>query len=126
VVLQDSDLEVSWFSGTGAGGQHRNKHQNSCRIKHLPTGIVRTAQTRERENSYNAARQSIYSAISDKQSSRIKTKINQGRQTQIGSGMRGDKRRTYRFQENRVVDHVTGKSARCSAVIRGSFDRLWT
>ncbi len=38
------DLEITWFSGTGAGGQHRNKHQNCCRIKHLESGVIVTGQ----------------------------------------------------------------------------------
>lgn len=50
---------------------------------------------------------------------------NQVRRGQIGAGMRGDKRRTYRFQDNSVVDHVTGKQARCSDVMKGEFERLW-
>ena len=40
-----TDFEVSWFSGTGAGGQYRNKHQNCCRIKHKETGIIGTGQS---------------------------------------------------------------------------------
>ncbi len=47
------------------------------------------------------------------------------RRGQVGSGMRGDKRRTYRFQEDSVVDHITGRRARCSDVLRGGFDLLW-
>lgn len=44
------DFELTWFSGTGAGGQHRNKHQNSCRLKHKATGIIKTGQSsRSRE-----------------------------------------------------------------------------
>jgi len=39
------DFDVSWFSGTGAGGQHRNKHMNCCRIKHKATGIIKTGQS---------------------------------------------------------------------------------
>jgi protein subunit release factor A len=50
---------------------------------------------------------------------------NATRRSQMGSGMRGDKRRTYRFQDNEVVDHVTGKRARCSDIMRGGFERLW-
>ena len=42
--LEDKDLRYDWFSGTGAGGQHRNKHQNCLRLKHLPTNIQVTAQ----------------------------------------------------------------------------------
>jgi protein subunit release factor A len=47
------------------------------------------------------------------------------RQTQVGSGQRGDKRRTYRFQDDQVQDHVTGRQARCCDVMAGRFDRLW-
>ncbi len=43
------DFEITWFSGTGSGGQHRNKHQNCCRLKHKATGIIKTGQAhRER------------------------------------------------------------------------------
>ena len=44
---------------------------------------------------------------------------------QVGSGMRGDKKRTYRFQDDRVLDHVTNKRAKCSRVMRGHFELLW-
>jgi protein subunit release factor A len=47
------------------------------------------------------------------------------RRQQIGSGMRGDKRRTYRFQDDIVVDHVTGKSKKASKAIRGMLSELW-
>jgi protein subunit release factor A len=47
------------------------------------------------------------------------------RRQQIGSGMRGDKRRTYRFQEDTVVDHITGKSMRSSKAVKGTMNELW-
>jgi protein subunit release factor A len=48
------------------------------------------------------------------------------RRQQIGSGMRGDKRRTYRFQDDTVVDHVTGKSVRASKAMKGGMASLWS
>lgn len=49
-TVTKKDFDITWFSGTGAGGQHRNKHQNSCRLKHRETGIIKTGQShRERE-----------------------------------------------------------------------------
>ena len=59
IKVADADLKIEWYSGTGAGGQHRNKHQNSCRITHIPTGILATAQCRSRENSLAEARKTI-------------------------------------------------------------------
>lgn len=54
------DFEVTWFSGTGGGGQHRNKHQNCCRIKHKATGIIKTGQSqRERSANQREALQAI-------------------------------------------------------------------
>jgi protein subunit release factor A len=50
--LTKKDFKLEWYSGTGAGGQHRNKHQNCCRITHLETGMVETGQT-ERDRPSN-------------------------------------------------------------------------
>ena len=48
--IDDSDFSVEWFSGTGKGGQHRNKKKNSCKMTHIPTGIMETRQGRKRES----------------------------------------------------------------------------
>lgn len=120
-----SDFRVDWYSGSGAGGQHRNKHQNSARVTHLPTGIVRKAETRSRESSLREAMAAVKAALEERAAAAGHQAENTVRRGQVGSGMRGDKRRTYRFQDNSVVDHVTGKQARCSDVMRGMVDRLW-
>lgn len=120
------DCDVEWYSGSGAGGQHRNKHQNSCRMRHRPTGLVRTAQTRDRENSYRLCLDAMKVAVEERAMALAAAAVNAGRREQIGSGQRGDKRRTYRFRDDQVADHVTGKSARCSDVMRGRFDLLWS
>ena len=55
------DFEVTWFSGTGAGGQYRNKHQNCCRLKHKETGIIGTGQSnRSQEANKREAFMSVY------------------------------------------------------------------
>ena len=123
--ISDSDLKVEWYSGTGAGGQHRNKHQNSCRITHIPTGVVATAQCRSRQNSYDEARAAIVDRVLSAAKSSYHKDVSQDRKKQVGSGMRGDKIRTYRFQDDRVQDHVTGKSASCEKVLKGNFNLLW-
>ena len=125
IQIQDSDLRIEWYSGTGAGGQHRNKHQNSCRITHVPTGITATAQCRSRENSLNEARASIHQRVMATMQNRAVNEQAQDRRQQVGSGMRGDKIRTYRFQDDVVQDHKTGRRAQVSAVMRGQFDKLW-
>ena len=52
-------------------------------------------------------------------------KLSKIKKDQVGTGMRGDKFRTYRFQDDQVVDHRTGKKAKCSKVMKGHFDLLW-
>jgi len=124
-AIQDRDLRVEWYSGTGAGGQYRNKHQNSCRITHIPTGIQATAQCRSRENSYTEARAAIEQRVLGAHTEQVMGQRARDRRDQVGSGMRGDKRRTYRFQDDTVQDHVTGAKSRASAVMRGYFEALW-
>lgn len=125
VAIPSIDLKVEWYSGTGAGGQHRNKHQNSCRITHIPTGLVATAQTRSRQNSYNLAVAEIQQQVQTMIQTKHMSELAVSRKTQVGSGMRGDKIRTYRFQDDRVQDHNTGKVASTKKVLQGNFDLLW-
>ena len=125
IEISPTDLRVEWYSGTGAGGQHRNKHQNSCRITHIATGITATAQCRSRENSLTQARDAIIQRVNDQIKNLAIGAQAQHRREQVGSGMRGDKIRTYRFQDDVVQDHNTGRRAQVSAVMRGQFDRLW-
>lgn len=125
IKVSDADLKIEWYSGTGAGGQHRNKHQNSCRITHIPTGITATAQCRSRQNSLAEAKSAIEKAVDNLYVGAYTKEVAENRKTQVGTGMRGDKIRTYRFQDDRVQDHQTGRSAKCSAVLKGNFDLLW-
>ena len=125
IAIADSELNVEWYSGTGAGGQHRNKHQNSCRITHITTGIVVTAQCRSRQNSLNEAMTTIKQRLNDITTSTYNNTVATDRKQQVGSGMRGDKIRTYRFQEDAVKDHITDKSASLRKVMNGDFAMLW-
>lgn len=124
-AYKDTDFSISWFSGTGAGGQHRNKHQNSCRITHLPTGLVATAQCRSRLNSLEQAKSALLAQLNGAASREFYSGIASDRKQQVGSGMRGDKIRTYRFQDDVVKDHITGKSGSVKQVLKGYFDLMW-
>ena len=121
----ESDFKVEWYSGTGCGGQNRNKHQNSARVTHTPTGIVETAQCRSRENSLAEAMAQINKRLDVSANSEHYSITMVERKGQVGSGMRGDKIRTYRFQDDVVQDHQTGKRHLTSKVLSGYFDLLW-
>jgi peptide chain release factor 1 len=124
-TIPNSDLRIEWYSGTGAGGQHRNKTQNSCRITHIPTGTVATSQTRSRQNSLNLALADIQQRVDKLAKTSYNTHIASDRRQQVGSGMRGDKIRTYRFQDDVVKDHLTDRTASVKKVLAGNFDLLW-
>ena len=125
IKVSDADLKIEWYSGTGAGGQHRNKHQNSCRITHLPSGILATAQCRSRENSLAEARKTIEQRLDNLVKTSYNNTLASDRKQQVGSGMRGDKVRTYRFQDDVVKDHRTDRTASTKKVLAGNFELLW-
>lgn len=118
---------MEWFNGTTkAGGQHHQKNATCCRLIHLPTNITRTAQTRSRENSQQLAMAALSADLDRLMLSTQAAAANCLRRSHVGSGARGaEKRRTWRFQEDSVSDHVTGKRARATEVMGGRFDLLW-
>jgi peptide chain release factor 1 len=109
--LTAKDFKLEWFSGTGAGGQHRNKHQNCCRITHLETGWSETAQTgrsraeNQREAFHRLARRLIPWIKSEKYG--IYTPGSGTLKDRAGFG--SEVVRTYSVPENRVTDHRTGQ-----------------
>jgi peptide chain release factor 1 len=122
---KESDFKIEWYSGTGAGGQHRNKHQNSCRITYIPTGQTTTAQCRSRQNSLEQAKTALMEELQTADRMHRKLSLDADRKQQVGSGMRGDKIRTYRFQDDVVKDHITERSGSVKQVMRGNFDIMW-
>lgn len=123
--IDPSDLKVEWYSGTGAGGQHRNKHQNSVRLTHLPSGHVETAQCRSREASHKSALGQMIKALEHNAHHRTRIAKSTERKSQMGSGMRGDKIRTYRFQDNVATDHRSNNKFPLSKIMEGNFDLMW-
>jgi protein subunit release factor A len=99
-VLNKKDLQYSWFSGTGAGGQHRNKHMNCLRLKHVPSGIQvvgqnnrdRISNEREALEKLTERVRSFYHPVVQKERFRAKENI-----------------RSYREPDNIVVDHASGE-----------------
>jgi peptide chain release factor 1 len=122
-TLVDDDIDVQWYSGSGAGGQNRNKKQCCCRLIHLPTGTIKTAQFRDRESSYAHAYKAMTDELQLLHITSNSRHTNETRKTQI-TIHNGDVR-TFKFREDRVIDHRTGKSARCKDIMKGNFDLLW-
>ncbi len=123
--IDDSDFRIEWFSGTGKGGQHRNKHQNSCRLIHLPTNIIETKQGRKRDSNLKDAKSALLLKLKEMANSLHQSNTNNMIKNQIGTGMRGDKIRTYRFQDDRITDHASGESYKLKSVLRGNMDKFF-
>jgi peptide chain release factor 1 len=91
----------------------------------VPSGTVVTAQCRSRENSYAQALAEIQRRVDKNFTLCYNAKVSEDRKQQVGSGMRGDKIRTYRFQDDRVQDHQSMNEASVKKVMNGNFDLLW-
>lgn len=120
--IEDRDLQITTCRGSGAGGQHRNKTDSAVQIKHIPTGlIVRCETERSQMQNRETALQILRARLLEKKISGENSKTEKERKNQVGSGMRGDKRRTIRQQDGQVNDHVTGKAWRYEDYIKGNW-----
>ena len=126
--LDPNDLKIDTYRSSGAGGQHVNKTESAIRITHLPTGTVvecqdERSQYKNKDRAMQILRAKLYEAEQEKQRSEIAAE----RRSQIGSGDRSDRIRTYNFPQNRVTDHRLvgeGRSFNISAIMNGELDAL--
>lgn len=125
MVLRERDIEWTCFRGSGAGGQHRNVTDSAVRVIHKPSGlVVKCESERARHVNLATAKRILIARLDELQRSEKRSRQNELRKNQVGSGMRGDKRRTVRVQADSVIDHVTGRSTTAKRYLRGDLDTL--
>ncbi len=120
-VLDEREVEIKKSLGTGPGGQHRNKTESCVTATHRPTGTSVRVDMRSQHQSLAMAMRILAARLGDEAARRDKAARDAERRSQVGSGMRGDKVRTYRTQDDRVTDHRTGATTSLKAWMRGDW-----
>ncbi len=126
VDLKPEDVEMQVFRASGAGGQHINKTSSAVRLIHKPTGITVSCQE-ERSQVQNRERcmQMLASKLYELEQQRISSEYAADRKSQVGTGMRNERIRTYNFPQGRVTDHRIGLSLyKIDAIMDGDLDEL--
>lgn len=122
VVLNERDLDFKFCRGSGAGGQHRNVTDSAVVLTHRPTGVVvRCESERSQHANKDTALAVLRARLWEVTQLALDGKRALDRRAQIGSGMRGDKRRTIRVRDDVVNDHVTGRQWKFRAYARGDW-----
>jgi len=126
VEIDPGDLQIDTYRSAGAGGQNVQKNETAIRITHLPTGLVVACQD-ERSQLQNKLRaMSILRAkLYDMEQARLREEQDADRRSQVGSGDRSEKIRTYNYPQNRVTDHRIGMSSHnLPAIMDGKLDEF--
>lgn len=109
VEINPDDLEIDTYRSSGAGGQHINKTESAIRITHKPTGMVVTCQDeRSQHKNKEAAMKMLRSRLYDKMQQERNDAIAADRKSQVGTGDRSERIRTYNYPQGRVTDHRIG------------------
>ena len=124
--LNPADVEMQVYRASGAGGQHVNKTSSAVRLIHRPTGtVVECQQERSQFQNREKAMRLLASLLYQREQERVQSEYGQERRSQIGTGMRNERIRTYNFPQGRLTDHRIGLTLyKLDAVMDGDLDEI--
>lgn len=126
IEINPADIKMDVFRASGAGGQHINKTSSAVRLTHIPTGIIAECQTersqfQNREYAMKLLKSRLYEIEKEKQDKELED----SRRSQVGSGDRSEKIRTYNYPQGRITDHRIGMSIfQMDNFLNGDLDEL--
>ena len=126
VVINPDDLKIDRYRASGAGGQHINKTSSAVRITHIPTGIVVACQDRRSQfQNRDRAMEILQSKLWDMTRASEKDAEDSERRSQVGTGDRSERIRTYNYHQGRVTDHRIGLTLyRLESILGGDIDEI--
>ncbi len=124
--INPTEIKTDVFRASGAGGQHINKTESAVRLTHLPTGVVvecqdERSQHKNKDKAMKILRSRLYEALLEEQNDKIASE----RRSQVGTGNRSERIRTYNFPESRITDHRIGLTIyRLEYILNGNIDEV--
>ena len=125
IDIQDKDIRIDTFRASGSGGQHVNKTDSAVRITHFPSGIVVTSSEKSQHVNRDKAMKNLRVRLYDMQRQMKDDARSDSRKSQVGSGDRSERIRTYNFPQGRVTDHRIGLTLHSlPQILEGDIDPL--
>ncbi len=125
VAIDQNDLRIDTMRASGAGGQHVNTTDSAVRITHIPTGIVVTSSEKSQHQNRAIAMQVLRAKLYDMERARAASERAADRKSQVGSGDRSERIRTYNFPQGRMTDHRIGLTLyKLDQVMQGDLDEI--
>ena len=126
VQLNPADIEMQVFRSSGAGGQHVNKTSSAVRLIHRPTGtVVECQQERSQFQNRDKAMRILASRLYEEEQERLSSEVTAQRRSQVGTGMRNERIRTYNYPQGRMTDHRIGLTLyKLDNILNGDLDEI--